>query len=55
MKTKEGCLLYFEVNEKAVMFAFISFFCNAYTRCMNDIFVAINILNEAKKGQYCLI
>ncbi len=35
----------------------ISFYCNAcnVTRCMNHIFVAINILNETEKRQRCLI
>ncbi len=54
MKTKRGCVLYFEENEKAV-FDIIS--CNACNvmRCMNHIFVAINILNETEKRQRCLI
>ncbi len=55
MKTKEGCVLYFEENEKAVVFDIISFYCNACTPCMNHIFVAINILNETEKRQRCLI
>ncbi len=35
----------------------ISFYCNAckVTRCMNPIFVAINVLNETEKRQRCLI
>ncbi len=32
-------MLYFEENEKAVVFDFISFYCNACMRCMNHIFV----------------
>ncbi len=33
------------------MFDIISFYCNACTRCMNHIFVAMNILNETEKRQ----
>ncbi len=53
MKTKEGCVLYFEENEKAVVFDIISFYCNActpYVRYSVYIFVAINILNETERG-----
>ncbi len=49
-ENEKGCVLYFEENEKAVVFDIISFDCNACTRCMNHIFVAINILNETKRG-----
>ncbi len=55
MKRKEGCVLYFEENEKAVVFDIISFYCNACTHCMNHIFEAMNILNETEKRQRCLI
>ncbi len=56
MKTKTGfCfVLYIEENKKAVVFDIISFFCNACMRCMNHFFVAINVLNETEKRQYCL-
>ncbi len=60
MKTKRGlCFrLYFEENEKAVVFDIISFYCNActpYVRYSVYIFVAINILNETEKRQCCLM
>ncbi len=54
-RNEKRVVLYFEENEKAVVFDIISFYCNACTRCINHIFVAINILNETEKRQRCLI